>query len=474
MKKVIITLFAAAIALAACTAETEPRKEGPAPSVSEEFIPGPTVFTAFSEGTPDTKAVIGLNDSSKPQTFWENGDAISVFTSADGDSHSGTSYKFVTSLGSNSTTADFALDEAKEFGSGMYFASYPYQSNSRGVNFTGSSDTYRMAGLRLPSSQTLVANNFDKTAALAVAFSESGSSLEFKNATALLKFRVSESGIIDGRIEVDAGDAISGTFRADVNTSTKELSLETYGQPTYNYVDFTIDGSTALSAGTDYYVAIRPLTLTSDLKIFLNGNLVRTINSGQLASVQRNKIYNLGTLTTPAKPAQKVLRFDFSGTAKDGWPTADKWKAAPGELNCTYPLYGTNYNFFLTDCGNASQARVAWVSASGGLILYTTWRYVGLPAIEGYKLVKVSGTMCLSTNSKRKAAIVKGVAADNSLGTIAELHEFVTGGESTGWTTKGTTYTFDLSGTEGNTVYYFLCTNTSVGVSDLTLTYVPI
>lgn len=474
MKKVIITLFAAAIALAACTAETEPRKEGPAPSVSEEFIPGPTVFTAFSEGTPDTKAVIGLNDSSKPQTFWENGDAISVFTSADGDSHSGTSYKFVTSLGSNSTTADFALDEAKEFGSGMYFASYPYQSNSRGVNFTGSSDTYRMAGLRLPSSQTLVANNFDKTAALAVAFSESGSSLEFKNATALLKFRVSESGIIDGRIEVDAGDAISGTFRADVNTSTKELSLETYGQPTYNYVDFTIDGSTALSAGTDYYVAIRPLTLTSDLKIFLNGNLVRTINSGQLASVQRNKIYNLGTLTTPAKPAQKVLRFDFSGTAKDGWPTADKWKAAPGELNCTYPLYGTNYNFFLTDCGNASQARVAWVSASGGLILYTTWRYVGLPAIEGYKLVMVSGTMCLSTNSKRKAAIVKGVAADNSLGTIAELHEFVTGGESTGWTTKGTTYTFDLSGTEGNTVYYFLCTNTSVGVSDLTLTYVPI
>lgn len=453
--------------MAACTAEIEP-------SVSEELIPGPTVFTASIETDPVSKAVLELNGSGHPQTFWENGDAISVFTSADGESHSGTSYKFVTSLGTNSTTADFTLDEEKAFGSGMYFASYPYQSNTRGVNYTGSSETYRMAGLQIPASQTLVAGSFDKKAALAVAFTESGNALEFKNATALVKFRVAESGIIAGRIEVDPGDAISGTFRADVNTSTKELSLETYGQPTYNYVDFSINGSTPLSTGTDYYVAIRPLTLTSDLKVFLNGNLVKTINSSQLAAVQRNKIYNLGTLSTPANPAQKVLKFDFSGSAKDGWPTADNWKSGPGEKSCTYPLYGTDYNFFLTDCGNASQARVAWVSDKGGLILYATWRYVGLPAIEGYKLVKVSGTMCLSTNSKRKAAIVKAVAATNSGMTIANAHEFVTGGESSGWTTSGTTYSFNLEGTEANTVYYFLCSNTSVGVSDFTLTYVPI
>ena len=87
--------------------------------------------------------------------------------------------------------------------------------------------------------------------------------------------------------------------------------------------------------------------------------------------------------------------------------------------------------------------------------------------------MKVSGTMCLSSKT-RKAAIVKNVVADNKQGTIAELHEFVTGGESAEWSTKGTTYTFNLSGTKANTMYYFLCTNTSVGISDLTLTYVPI
>ena len=301
--------------------------------------------------------------------------------------------------------------------------------------------------------------------------------LYFQNGTALLKFRVSESNIVDGRIEVDKADAISGTFRAVIDASTKELTVEKYtasGVSQSNYVNFSMGGSTALSTGTDYYVAVAPAALTSDLKVYLNGNLVKVINSSSLAALQRNKIYNLGTLTTPATPAEKVLRFDFSGDALPGWPTSDNWQDGPGNLNCTYPLYGTNYNFFLTDCGNGSKARVAWVKDKGGLLLYATWRYVGLPAIAGYKLAKVSGTMCLATNAKRKAAIVKNVVADNTQGTITELHEFVAGGESTDWSTKGTTYTFNLSGTEANTMYYFLCTGVSVGVSDLALTYVPI
>lgn len=465
MKRSIYYLFsAAALMFTACTAE---------PLIDNTitgFIPGPTSFTAVMEGD-ETKAVIGQNGSNKPQTFWENGDAINVFSSAVSGSTAG--FKFTTSLPANSTSAEFTYS-GDDFPLGeQYFATYPYRSNTRGVNYTD----LRLAGLQIPASQTLVAGSFDKDAALSVAYVDGGSNtLYFQNGTALLKFRVSESNIVDGRIEVDNADAISGTFRAVIDASTKELTVEKYtasGVSQSNYVNFSM-GGTALSTGTDYYVAVAPVELTSDLKIYLNGNLVKVINSSNLAALQRNKIYNLGTLTTPATPAEKVLRFDFSGDALPGWPTSDNWQDGPGNLNCTYPLYGTNYNFFLTDCGNGSKSRVAWVKSAGGLILYATWRYVGLPAIAGYKLVKVSGTMCLTTNTKRKAAIVKNVAADNTQGTISALHQFVTGGESSSWSTKGTTYTFNLSGTEGNTMYYFLCTNTSVGVSDLALTYVPI
>lgn len=468
MKRSIYYLFsAAALLFAACTAE---------PVIDNTlagFIPGPTSFSAVMEGD-GTKAAIGLNGSNKPQTFWEDGDAINVFSSAITESTAG--FKFTTSLSANSTSAEFSYS-GDDFPSGeKYFATYPYRSNKRGVNYTD----LRLAGLQVPASQTLVPGSFDKDAALSVAYVEGGSNtLFFQNGTALLKFQVSEGNIVDGRIEVDNADAISGTFRAVIDASTKELTVEKYtasGVSQNNYVNFSLGGSTALSTGTDYYVAVAPVALTSDLKIYLNGNLVKVINNSKLAALERNKIYNLGTLTTPSTPSEKVLRFDFSGEALTGWPTSDNWRTGPGNLNCTYPLYGTNYNFFLTDCGNAGNARVAWVQSSGGLILYTTWRYVGLPAIEGYKLVGVSGTMCLGTKDTRKAAIVKNISPNNgkTYGTITEQHQFVTGGEQIGWTTKGTTYTFNLSGTEANTMYYFLCTNTSVGVSDLTLTYVPI
>lgn len=467
MKRSIYYLFsAAALLFAACTAE---------PVIDNTlagFIPGPTSFSAVMEGD-GTKAVIGLNGSNKPQTFWENGDAINVFSSAVSGSTAG--FKFTTSLSANSTSAEFTYS-GDDFPLGeQYFATYPYRSNTRGVNYTD----LRLAGLQIPSSQTLVAGSFDKDAALSVAYVEGGSNtLYFQNGTALLKFRVSESNIVDGRIEVDNADAISGTFRAVIDAGTKELTVEKYtasGVTQNNYVNFSMGGSSALSTGTDYYVAVAPAALTSDLKVYLNGNLVKVINSSKLAALERNKIYNLGTLSTPSTPAEKVLKFDFSGAALPGWPTVDNWQDGPGNLNCTYPLDGTDYTFFLTDCGNASKARVAWVEDKGGLILYAAWRYVGLPAIAGYKLAKVSGKMCLATNSKRKAAIVKNVVADNSLeGGIAGLHEFVSGGESTAWTNNGTTYTFNLSGTEANTMYYFLCTSTSVGVSDLTLTYIPI
>ena len=258
--------------LAACTVEVIPGN-----SVKSE----PVSFIASFEGDAVSKAVLDLNGSSKPQTFWEDGDAINVFSSGNGDSQSNViGYEFSTSLGANSTIADFSY-AGDDFVSGdKYFATYPYRTNKRGVNFTGSSDTFRMAGLQIPSSQTLVAGSFDKNAALSVAFADGGStSLVFKNATALIKFRVSDDDVVSGRIKVDDADAISGTFRADIATDTKELSLETYGQPTSSTVEFTIDGATPLSTGTDYYVAVRPTSLTSTLKIYLNEILVKTIDN---------------------------------------------------------------------------------------------------------------------------------------------------------------------------------------------------
>lgn len=172
----------------------------------------------------------------------------------------------------------------------------------------------------------------------------------------------------------------------------------------------------------------------------------------------------------------KTLTFDFSGDPLEGWPDTDNWQDGPGNKTCTYPLEGVDYEFLLTDVGNASKARVAWVKAKGGLVLFATWRYVGLPALEGYKLIQVSGVMCLTKSGTRKAGIVKGVPEtnkneDGSGKDLVTTHEFVTGGESMGWTDNGVTYTFNLTGTEANTRYYYMCTGAGVGVSKLELVY---
>jgi len=475
MKKNAIFLLAA-LTLAACQREAAPEVETVA-----DFVPGPTAFTAQIEADPASKAVIGLNDSSKPQTFWENGDAISIYSSNDTDLKSttgATGHKFVTTLDANATEATFVWDgTGNALPAGDYLATYPYRSAGRGVNFKVS--PYRVAAVDVPKAQTLEAGSYDRKACPMVAFAAQGSnSMQFKNAAALLKFRVAEDDIVAGRIEVDAADKISGRFRADVNTTTHVPTLETYtasGVEQYNYIDFKIDGTTAaLATETDYYVAIRPTTLSSGIKIYLNGNLVKSINASQLAAIERNKIYNLGTLSTPATPAEKKLTFDFTVTPKTGWPTSGGTHHGNAY---SYPLYGTDYSFILTDCENATKCQVYWATNSPGkrLALAAQYRYLGFPAIEGYQLVQV---ICVNkqlsasdTSTNPRMGITKQTTATN---TAAPDNHYVTGGELQNWEpTGGGTYTYNLSGTENNTVYY-LYALAKGAVATLTLTYTPI
>lgn len=475
MKKInSILLAAVTMALAACVAESVPQANNPNPTPETEVIPGPTVFTV-SVG----KAVLDLNGESKPQTFWENGDAISIYSSNDTDLSAAAGHKYVTSLAANATEASFELDGGSTvLPSGDYLATYPYRSAARGVNFSVS--PRRVAAVDVPNSQTLVAGTYDRKACPMVAFAPEGSSsLLFRNAAALLKFRVSENNIVAGRIEVDAADKISGRFRADVDVTSYIPDLVTYtGQTYYSYIDFTIDGSTALATGTDYYVAVRPTSLTSDLKIYLNGNLVKTINASQLAAIQRNQIYNLGTLTTPATPIEKKLFFDFTGAALSGWPTAGNTMSTnqAGGLGCVYPLYGTDYTFILADCTGASGRKVYWSqTATYGhrLVFENAERYVGFPAITGYKLVHVRCESAQLNDGAASTAPQMGITSDivASKGTPT----YVTGGELQTWATGNNheAYDYELSGTEGNTVYYLFC-KIKGGFRNCTLTYIPI
>ncbi len=468
--------MAAAFMMAACTI------------VDPEQVPGENsgkdvrtvTFSAMADGAPGSRVVID-NSGSKPVNVWENGDEITVY-SGQGASASMEGYKFSTSLSANSAEADFEYTGSDwTDGTTGYMAIYPAATAARTVNFTGDGEIYKMAAVDIPQNQTLVAGSFDRSAMVATAYS-TNSTLAFKNAVALIKFRVNDANIKGGSIVADNADAISGRFRADLSTTAPYLpTLTTYtasGVTTYNSVIFTIDGTSNLSTGVDYYVAVRPTALTSGFKVYLNGNLVKSFTSIQVPELVRNKVYNLGTLSIPAQPAEKVLNFDFTVEPPTGgaaaWPTNvtkdnGSFGHVDGGIERVYSLYGTDYTFVLADCGQATNevAVVFYHTTTYSLVFNASRRYVGFPVIAGYKLTEVK---CFNKSGSTTAKFeivnrIMGNTSDNPSGS-----DIVAAAQT--WATKSSWYTYTPSGTDSSTRYYLYCMSKG-SVGTIILTYVP-
>ena len=359
MKTNRLFIYAAALIMtAACAKEVAPETVAPEADNTPEYA---VSFTAYTENAPELKAALGTSTAGKPQTFWENGDVISVYSSANMSTSARSSYLFTTSLEQNSSSAIFGYN-GEDFQPGeKYIAIYPHRDGTRVVNFTAQpydsdptttpyeGDAYRMATVIIPQNQTLVAGSYDRSAAVAVAVSD-GSSLSFKNATALVKFKVEDTDILSGSIK--ASEPITGTFRCDILASDGTPIMVTYAQPNSTYLDFSIDGTTALLPATDYYVAVRPTTLSDGFEFYLNGVAVKKY---EIEEFQRNKIYDLGTLKVPVDENTKTLVFDFQNASESAglanWPTETTRTTytAGVPVECIYKLNGIDYTFILTD-----------------------------------------------------------------------------------------------------------------------------
>ena len=452
----------AALVLAACTKDVKPAGgEVPVPGFS---------FQAEWESIPASKAVLGQNDAGKPKTIWESGDQITVYSNGDGAalSASRAGFAFTTTDATSPATFTYAGDDFK---TGNYLAIYPAATAKRAVNFTNTETGYRLAAVDVPTEQTLVPGSFDRKAAIAIAYAEEGStSLSFKNAVALLKFRVADADVTSGSVYVGGGDVISGRYRADIDPETAVPTLTVYsttGVSQSDHVNFSLEGGAALTPGVDYYVAVRPTVLASGLGIILNEKEVKNFTSEQLGELKRNTIYNLGTLSVPSGEVETMtLDFDFTVTPFTGWPTADKYAHVDGGVSCVYPLNGTNYTFVLADCDGASSARVYWGDKK--LLIASLYRYLGLPAVPGYKLVEVACTNV----SGNKTAVFQIVKSITSSAVHPAASEIVDGGGSQTWSQNaGAVYTYSLRNTDANTMYYLYCRATGGSVSHLSLTY---
>ncbi len=213
-----------------------------------------------------------------------------------------------------------------------------------------------------------------------------------------------------------------------------------------------------------------------------NVNEVYYISSKRLVDKHNGKFIGFEKVTlyyesdTPTdNPGEKnALALDFAFDVKPlaGWPTEKvPGTTVEGGMNCIYPLNGVDYVFNLADCVGAKNGNLFWDATVPCFKIGAERRFLGLPAIEGKKLIKVEVHTIASGSSEGY-----GITADTVKPTDVDKngYSYVEGGEKQIPAAKDQTpkvLTYNLKGTEAGKVYRFFSYQGTCSFTKLTLTY---
>ena len=305
-------IAAVAIAAVACNKEL-PQEQIPVGEAK--------VYSALADGN-ETKAV--LNGKA---TNWENGDAILIY---DGTSAA----KYVTSLETPAPNADFVIADGETALAGeKVLAVYPewadgYKSSVADVVGKTLSKAY------LASNQNAKAGSYDPNTAIAMAYSEDAN-LEFKNATALLKFTVANENVKTVTVYSIGGEKITGEWALDYNNGAPKAT-PAEGDASKGWVELSA-GEGTFDVGTEYFISVYPQTLASGfgLEFGFEGVSAKQLVKKYESSVEfkRNVILNLGNLEftgtiEPEEPEEVVVDYwAVVGSMLDNWASEVKMTA---------------------------------------------------------------------------------------------------------------------------------------------------
>ena len=153
----------------------------------------------------------------------------------------------------------------------------------------------------------------------------------------------------------------------------------------------------------------------------------------------------LATTASAAEPMTLTFALDAN---PGGWPTANETTTN----NYTYTLDGVDYTFALKN-----------VKCNAGYLMLTSPAALGLPVISGYKLTTV-----VAKNSTTCSTSVKvGISSSDSEAI------YISGGAAQTWSTKGSSYTYNLTEPASDTMYYLYATSKNAQIVSLELTYAP-
>lgn len=444
MKHYTKLFFAAAVAalgLASCAKEVAPVETPKDNLVTVHFG-----ATAGIEGA--TKATLTTEDELTFTSAWENGDALSVeYISPEGDNQ--------TVTGTWTGSGFKAEGLPNETGAWDYTACYPVPDSKDshidfGANRTQNGNSYNSIY------DVMIGNKSTKNSAAGK--DDDGSDIVFNmdRKTAVVYFHLTD-GPADEDL-VSATLSVEGGAIASQHAYISDFAFA----PTEDLKEITITFPEKAPKASNFqlWYNVLPTKYTKMTLTVETANHTLTISRTAEGKYEAGKLYKVSKSIPAENWAPKAaytggdLVFDFKTVKPKGWPTSKN--DAPGGTY-KYAVNGVDYSFILSagDYCSGTTPKSAYLIVAKDCSL-------GLPAIAGYKLVKVVGTLNNSGSPAKTASV-----------NITDGTSEVTGGEARTWSTMGADYTYSLKGTEENTVYYMSVSTKNCQVIKLVLSYEP-
>lgn len=267
------------------------------------------VFTAKFDNEKNVDVRTVLDETGK-RSLW-NKDEIRVLN------EEGASAVYKTDAMGQASATFTIIEEGATFSGNRFMAACPAEPAGR-ASWDAGGKTIKW--LWLKDEQSPVAGSYDPAAHIAVAYTE-GTELSFKNACALLKFKVASEDVSEVVVYTTGGGEntlyLSGNFDVDMSEQNNYKFSRTSGDGSWggNYVKIKAADGAYLENGKTYYMACIPVTAILNLEVVVNGvrQTIRTTSAA--VEIKRNDVLDLGDVA----PVEKTLYLK---------PQADFWDQA--------------------------------------------------------------------------------------------------------------------------------------------------
>ena len=447
INSIFFAAMAAALSLLSCSQENLTPIEKP----QCELV---TVHFGAESGIASTKATLTTEeDEATFRSAWTDGDVLSVeYLNGQLDEDvvlaewTGSYFKAV--------LPDFQ-------GDWDYDALYPAPSSTGTIDF-GSSRIQN--GNEYNSVYDLMKGSADAKNAEA-GKDDDGNNIIFKmdRQTAIAYFHLTgelDEEVVSATLSVEGEAAVIATKSVKVSTYSK--GYEFVKDATNGLKEITInfeEGTAPKASDLKLWFNVLPTDYTSmKLEVETKGHKL-TLNNKKQGSYTAANLYkvvktiSMSQWAAKSAPVEaKELVFGFKSSSPAGWPTSSNGAKA-GTYN--YTIDGVSYSFI-----HGSGIYCGGTTPNSGYLFITKNSTLGLPAIEGYRLAKVVGTLNDSGSPSIKAGI-----------SVTDGTDVVLGGTVQTWNTKGADYTYTLTDTKENTVYYLSVTTANCQMINLKLSY---